>query len=458
MKKLLLIYPKARSELVGFGEAASWGAPPLGLGYIAALTPDDWLVRIADEYVEHIDESEEADLVGITTHTLNATRAYDLAGRFRERNTPVVMGGIHVSMVPEEASNYADSVVIGEAESVWSSVLRDFENGEMRKIYRGERLPLDNSPLPRRDLFSDKYALDVVQTTRGCPFSCEYCTVTAFNGHEYRQRPVGRVLDELETVKRKVFYFTDDNFFGFHKDHVCRAIELCKGIVDRGIRKYWITQTSVNVAENEKALEYAYKSGCRALCVGMESVLPECWKEMRKGINIRAGIDGFRRAVTKIHKHGIAVIVPFIFGSDNDSVLGFRGALAFMDEAGVDVAQIGVVTPFPGTELFKRISGEGRLMHNDFPEDWDKYDTEHVYFKSKTLDPADLIRGVDYLVRKRFGRRAIWLQALKTLISTGSFASAAVSYSMNRDSGYFNASSRDVKFARRSPHERTISS
>ena len=456
MPKLLLIHPTTRScAVVGFGQTASWGLPPLALAYVAASTPAHWEVKIVDEYTERTDPREACDLVGITAYSCTATRAYDLAAMFRQRGIPVVLGGIHASMVPDEAAQYVDAVVLGEAESVWPQVIQDVENGRLQKRYNGGRPSLEHMPIPRRDLFGPRYEMDVIQTSRGCPFACEFCSVTAFNGAEFRQRPVGEVLDELQTIRKKVVYFIDDNFFGVTREHEQRALELCRGMLERKIHKIWVTQASVNIADNPEVLKCAARSGCRGLYFGIESVSAESLKEMRKGVNVRVGVEGLRRAVQRVHECGICVISAFIFGNDHDDLGVFHASLEFIKQAGIDVPQFGILTPYPGTRIFERLRREQRIIYDHYPDDWEKCDTDHLVFKPKNMDPLDLVRGFDYLARHRFSKKTIWLQTLKTWRRTGSPIAALMAYNMNKDSGLFY--DFDGKFSAVPPSDRAES-
>lgn len=452
MKRLLLIHPGTICGTSGYGETGAWGMPPLGLGYVAALTPKDWQVRIVDEHVERLNLNERADLVGIGTYSVNAPRAYQLAGEFRKRGIPTVLGGIHVSMVPDEAVNYADAVVIGEAEPVWSKVISDFEKGRLKKRYMGDRLPLVNLPLPRRDLFSDKYEMDVIQTTRGCPFNCEFCSVTSFNGAKYRQRPINEILDELETIKKKVVYFVDDNILGFGKGAEERAIKLFKGIIDRKLNKIWGTQASINFADNKEVLKYAYKSGCRGVYIGFESIVTDSLNEMKKGINIKVGVEGFKKAIKRIHESGICVAGAFIVGNDHDDTTTFKKLYDFMEETNVDILSLSYLTPLPGTKLFNRLQKEGRIIYNDFPEDWEKYDTDQIVFKPKNMSIDELVRGYRYLINKRFTKSKMLFQCLKTLITTKNLISVLFAYSFNK--GVWEYLVRDRDFDRIGSYKR----
>ena len=444
MRKLLLIHPGTRSPFAGFGDTAAWGMPPLALAQVAALTPDTWAARVVDEYVEKIDPQEEdADLVGISTYSVNATRAYELAEAFRGKGVPVVMGGIHVSMVPEEALNYADAVVVGEAESVWRTVLSDLENGSLKRVYHGERLPLNGLPVPRRDLLSDSYEMDIIQTTRGCPHACEFCSVTAFNGAKYRQRPVNEVLDELQGLRKRLVYFVDDNFFGFGSKAEARALELFNGIVARGIRKIWVTQASIDVGNKPDLLTAAFRSGCRGLFIGFESPVLANLQQIEKTPNLSIGTEGIKRAARTIRRNGICIIGSFIVGFDGDDISVFRQTLDLAKEA--DAVQYQFLTPFPGTRLHQRLAEEKRIIYNVFPDDWARYDLDHLMMRPKNIDIVDLVRGFDYLIDRTFSRGAVLSRAFRTLARTRSIAAALLAYGFNRDSARVFAVQRDIQ-------------
>ncbi|MGA1825528.1 MAG: B12-binding domain-containing radical SAM protein [bacterium] len=418
--------------------------PPLGLGYVAALTPQDWQIKIVDEHVDTLSVGEEKpDLVGISTYSLNAPRAYQLSEEFRKRGIITILGGIHASMMPSEAENYSDAVVIGEAESVWGKVISDFENNTLKKRYIGERVPLVNLPIPRRDLFSDKYEMDIIQTTRGCPFNCEFCSVSAFNGAEYRQRPVEEVLNELATIKKKLVYFVDDNIFGFGKEAEERAIRLFGGMIDRKFKKIWGTQASINFADRDEVLRYAYKSGCRAVYIGFESIIPDSLVEMKKSINLKAGVEGFYKAIRKIHDHGIGVVGAFIVGNDHDDVTTFKKLWDFMKNVSLDVLSIAYLTPLPGTRLFERLKKEGRIIYDDFPGDWEKYDTDQVVIKPANMSVDELVRGYGYLVNKKFTPSTMLFQSLKTLMNTKNFVTALFAFNLNKGTWEYLVRDRD---------------
>lgn len=430
MKKLLLIHPAAATG--GWGETRSWGMPPLSLAYVAALTPAGWDIKIVDEYVDKLELDEGADLVGITAYSVNATRAYYLAGEYKKRHIPTVMGGIHVSMMPDEAEKYADSVVIGEAEFVWGRVIEDFEKGALKKRYVAERKPLINMPIPRRDLFSPKYEMDVIQTTRGCPFNCEFCSVTSFNGSEYRRRPVEEVLDELETIEKKIVYFVDDNILGFDKDSEEMALKLFKGMIERKFNKIWVTQTSINIADRPEVLKYAYKSGLRFVFIGIESIIPDSLREMKKSINLKTGVENLAESIKRIRKSGIGVIGAFIVGNDHDDTSVFKKTADFINATNLDVFQLSYITPFPGTKLHSRLQHAGRIIYDNFPADWERCDMDQVMVRPTRMTVDDLVRGYDYIVRQRITTPKILFQCMKTLIDTRDIFTAILAYNFNK--------------------------
>ncbi|MFA5417109.1 MAG: radical SAM protein [Bacteroidales bacterium] len=347
-------------------------SPPLALGIIAALTPDNWEVEIHDENFEEF-RFKEADMVAITALTANVGRAYEIAGMYREVGICTVIGGIHVSMMPEEALEYVDTIVTGEAESIWSNLIHDFEHQQLKRRYHGELKPMVNAPLPRRDLFHPSYVYANIQTSRGCPMSCDFCSVHTFNGSKYRQRPVNDVLDELETITQDLVYFVDDNIIGYSPQSAQRAITLFKGMIDRGIKKDWYCQASLNVADNEEVLKYAAESGCKMILIGIESEKQEQLVEVNKKLNLKMGVHQYEEVFAKIHKYGISVLGALIYGLDSDSSEDLKLRTQFAINSGIDAMQATIVTPLPGTGLFNRMKKENRLLYTNFPEDWKHY-------------------------------------------------------------------------------------
>lgn len=287
MKKLLLINPVGQKS--GFLLSKYSNHAPLGLAYVAAVTPDHWEVRIADENIQPF-QMEEADLVGITAFTSNINRAYEIAASYREKGIKVVIGGIHASMLPEEALRFTDAVVVGEVEGIWGEVIRDFENNRLRPLYKGPQLDLnDYSILPRRDLLHPDYVWNSVQTSRGCPFNCTFCSVSRYLGRNYRQRPAENVIRELENIPGERIAFLDDNLIGYSAENKKRAEALFRGMIERGLKKKWWMQTSINAAEDDELLRLAAQAGCLFALVGFETTEPRVLQGMKKKGQFKGG-------------------------------------------------------------------------------------------------------------------------------------------------------------------------
>ncbi len=365
-KKLLLINPVSALRK-GFTLKTDAMYPPLSLGILAALTPGHWEVEIFDENFETFHELIEADLVALTSFTSSAYRAYEIASVYKKANIPVIMGGIHASMVPKETIRYVDAVGIGEAESYWRSVISDFETGSLKPFYYGERFSMDKMPFARHDLFHEKYTIDSIQTTRGCPFNCSFCSVTAFNGSTYRMRPVEDVLDEIEMVTKDRIFFIDDNLVGYSKKSKEHVKAILQGMIDRGIKKEWWTQCSLNVADDEEVLELFAKSGCRMIFIGIEAETSEGLQDTNKKLNARMGFDKYTEAFNKIHKHGISVLGSFIFGLDSDTVESLYNRKNYIIHQPIDSYQTGILTPLPGTKMYRDFEAQNRIIKKNYP-------------------------------------------------------------------------------------------
>lgn len=439
-KKLLLINPVPKND-VNLGKMLSFmRMPPLNLGYIAALTPKTWDIEIVDENIRHYN-GEEADLVCFTSMTYNAPRVYELASHFRARNIPVVMGGIHASMVTHEALQFVDSVVVGEAESVWYRLVTDFENNNLQRVYNGERGSLKNLVQPRKDVYSRKYNIrNVIQTAKGCPMNCDFCSVTAFNGGVYRQRPVEDVLDELETIDSKLVFFVDDNIIGYGKNAEQRSIELFKGIIDRGLNIKWGSQASINFVDNEEVLKYARESGCFGLFVGFESLNESSLKSMHKVRNLESGVGKYREEIRKFQNYGIGVLGGFILGNDEDKKDIFERTSDFILDSNIDGSQFSFLTPLPGTNLYQRLKEENRLLYTDYPHDWIYYDVFNVVFRPKNMTPEELEEGALNVYKATASVPKSLRRAFTSLVRTRNVLSAVAAYSSNR--GYASIFSR----------------
>ncbi|MCX6276738.1 MAG: radical SAM protein [Bacteroidetes bacterium] len=429
-KKTLLLVNPANKSGSGFIVNKDTRYQPLSLGIIAALTPPDWKVKIIDENFRDF-RFYEADLVGFTAFSSTVSRAYELAKLYREKGIATVIGGIHASMCPDEASLFVDCVVIGEAESVWQKVIHDFENNNLQRIYKGALTSLIKSPKPRRELFHPGYIFASIQTTRGCPMNCDFCSVTAFNGSHYRNRPIDEVLDEMAEIPQRNIFILDDNIVGATAKAQERAIQLFSAMISRGIKKEWIGQASLNVADNEEVLKYAAKSGCRMLFIGIESEREDQLAGANKRLNVKMGVNSYNEVFKKMHKYGIAAIAGFIFGWENDTIELLDHRVKFTRECHADSIQSTLLTPLPGTRLFERMKNEGRLALNNFPDDWKHYGYESLVFNPAFMDRQKM---QDYIFKgfnKVYEPSLLKRRMVKTWWRTGSFITAYWSYMSN---------------------------
>lgn len=398
--RLYLINPFNSLAGVNKGKESRWNKyrvwKPLGLLVLAGLTPPEWDITVVDENLGVPDYTAmpRPDLVGITAFTAQADRAYKVAAKFRSRGAPVVIGGIHATMCVEEASERVDAVVTGEAESIWPQVLEDAQQCTLKRVYTGTHLEMDKVPLARHDLLPSGYLFGSIQTTRGCPLNCNFCSVTAFNGRHYRCRPIENVVQELKLIREKYVLIVDDNLIGTRKNHIARAKDLFRAMFQANLGKKWIAQVTINMADDEELLILAAKAGCIGVFIGFEAPSVEGLLELHKQFNIQKGRD-FRASVRRIQRHGILVDGSFIMGLDVDE----QGiGLQIADTAyryGLDALNVQFLTPFPGTRLWEKMELEGRIAANVFPEDWKYYTFDFPVARYKHLSCTDMLREME---------------------------------------------------------------
>jgi len=414
VKKLLLINPVGRRS--GLLLSKIFSIAPLSLAYVAAVTPPNWEVKICDETFSPI-EFEEADLVGITAFTSNINRAYEIAEMYREKKIKVIFGGIHASMRPDEALQFGDAVVIGEVEGIWDKVIRDFESNTLQPKYIGPQLDLSHYRIiPRRDLIHPDYLWNSIQTSRGCPFNCHFCSVSKYLGREYRQRNPEDVLKELDEIEGKFVFFLDDNLIGYNPESKKRARDLFEGMIKRGYQKKWWMQTSMNAAEDEKLIELAAQAGCMGALIGFETTNPDMLKSMQKGINLKVGTENYKKVVDTFHKYHIGVYGTFILGNDFESPAYYKKMAKYLVHSGIDIFQISILTPLPGTNLMEKLDKEGRLVYKDFPADWKKYRFSYVVYEPIGVEEETIYRGDSFLKKKIYSFPVFPFRLLKSYV------------------------------------------
>ena len=369
---------------------------PLGLLVLAGLTPPEWDISVIDENLGPPDyrTMPRPDLVGLTAFTAQAARAYELAADFRSRGIPVVLGGIHASMRLAEALDRVDTVVTGEAENVWPQVLADARRSTLNRIYRGTPPDMDQVPMARHDLLPTGYRFGSIQTTRGCPLNCTFCSVTAFNGGHYRLRSIEKVIQEFKLIREKYVLIVDDNIIGTRKDHIVRAKKLFKSMIQADIQKKWIGQATINLADDEELLTLAAQSGCLGIFVGFESPNLEGLMEIRKPLNLQPERN-LQASVRRIQQHGILVVGSFIIGLDADSKGIGRQIAETAVDLGLDALNILFLTPLPGTRLWEKMTLEDRLAANIFPDDWKYYTFNFPVARHRHLSCLDMMNEME---------------------------------------------------------------
>ncbi len=338
----------------------TWQMEPLAPATLAGLTPRDGEteVRFYDDRTESIPFDEPTDLVALSVETYTAKRSYQIASEYRRRGVPVVMGGFHPTLVPEEASDYAESIVVGEAENLWPTVLNDFRNGQLRRVYRGSKRPPLSGLKPDRSIFAGKRYLPVglVEAGRGCHFRCEFCAVQSYFGNTQTRRPVDEIIEDIRRIKKPLIFFVDDNI----TSNMEQAKEFFRALIPLKIR--WVSQASINAAHDEEFLQLIKASGCQGLLIGFETLNPDNLRQMRKSFNTMKG--GYEKALENLRRHSIRLYVTFILGYDEDNGDTLRETLAFAERHRFYIVAFNHLTPFPGTPLYDRLKKEGRLLYD----------------------------------------------------------------------------------------------
>ena len=422
--KILLISPKGplyRSKGGIFKKTLRY--QPLTLTTLAALIPKELNaeVELIDEGIEEVPENIEADLIGMTVITGNSKRAYELAQTFRHQNISVVLGGPHVTLLPDEAQQYANAICVGYAEETWPQLLRDFVNGTLKPIYRqSNSFSFDNllpasMPFPKRELLNKNHYLTqaVFEATRSCMHDCEFCVAPSAWGRKQLQKPVDWVIEDIRRVGEKKIIFIDLNL----TSHKTYAKTLFRAMIPLNVK--WFGLSTVLIAHDPELMELMARSGCRGLLLGLETVSKASLGDIRKNFNV--SVD-FKKVIQDLHKLGISIQGCFVFGLDHDTVDVFDATVEFAIETGIELPRFSVLTPFPGTPLFHRLKQEGRILSDN----WELYDGQHVVFQPKNMTVQELVKGHE----KAWKQVYHWSAIAKRLWHAKNFQPLAISVNL----------------------------
>jgi radical SAM superfamily enzyme YgiQ (UPF0313 family) len=377
---------------------------PLPIAVIAGLTPRDVEIRFHDDRLESIPYDEKTDAVVISLETYTAKRAYQIGSEFRRRGVPVIMGGFHATLVPEEAERFAEAVIIGEAEDIWATVVDDLRHGVLKKRYQAAERPSLGKTVVDRSIFRGKRYLPIrlIETGRGCRFPCNFCAIQTFFERTHRSRPIGQIVAELQSLRdtTKVFFFVDDNFVG----NIELAKDLLRALIPMRLR--WITQMSINGAHDTEFLDLLARSGCMGVLIGFESLDDQNLASMNKRFNKKGG--GYERALDNLRRHRVRIYATFVFGYENDSRASFDRTVQFAIDQRFYIAAFNHLTPFPGTPLYGQLKQEGRLRFDAWWLDHD-YRYNDLPFFPAHLSPEEVTR-LCVEARRKFYR---WSSILK---------------------------------------------
>lgn len=391
--KVTFIMPSIGRKTNGQSYARTWMMEPLSIGVLSALTPAYVDREFFDDRFDDIDFNTETDLVAISVETYTARRAYEISKRFRDRGIKVIMGGFHPTLNPDEAGRYADSVAIGEVEDIWGHILEDVKNDCLKPIYKAEKRPGLKGVFPDRSIYKGRDYLNVglVETGRGCPFHCEFCTICQFYENRYVPRPIEDVVEEISQMDYPYYFFVDDNIAA-NPGH---AKKLFKALIPLNIK--WLSQGSINMANDPEMLKLMKKSGCLGVLIGFESLDTGILKNMKKEVNANTDLD---RSVKAIHDAGLRIYATFVFGYDNQTIEAFDQTFEFAMKHKFFITAFNHILPMPGTELYRRLEAEDRLMDEAFWLNHD-YTFGDVIFKPQHFSPEQLT-DLCFRYRKKF--------------------------------------------------------
>ena len=367
----------------------------LSLLSVAAETPPDVAIRIVDEQIEAIPWDADVDLVGITCMTAIAPRAYEIAEGFMKKGVPVVLGGMHPTLCPDDAAAHASAILVGDAEGVWPEIIADVQKGCLKRLYKAE-IPhslVGLKPAPRHLLDHSRYStVNALYATRGCPHGCDFCSVSAYNKKTHRCRPVCDVIEDVSRMKERFVMFVDDNLTA-DRDY---AKELFKALIP--LNKLWVSQSTLSIADDPDFVRLAAEAGCIGLFVGLETFSEKNLTDVNKSCH---RVDQYREAISLLHSHGIGVEAGIVFGFDGDGPEVFSNTLSILDDLEVDLIQASIFTPLPGTPRFRE------MIERIFNLNWSDYDFHNVVFQPKGMTADDLQAGHDWVTRQFYHPKRI---------------------------------------------------
>jgi radical SAM superfamily enzyme YgiQ (UPF0313 family) len=435
--RIALVNPIAR-RTQGYHTIGSY-IPQLCLQVLADLVPEPHTVELIDE-IYGFDATETRlrsgnyDLVGLTAYTSGATRAYEIARQCREEGIPTIIGGPHASAMPLEAAEHFDSVVVGECDESWPGIVDDAAAGRLLPIYHGKLADISKRygrARQRLQPINGKYDVSCIQTSRGCPVGCEFCSVTTFSGAPIRRRDIGEIVEEWNETLKPFIFVVDDNFFGVGDKHAVWAKELLRAIIKHGKKRLWFSQTTLNMGDDPEGLELAYKAGCRGMLIGFESINRGALSEFHKGIN-RKNLDRYKELIDAYHRAGISVFGGFIIGADHDNEESVAETALEAVRLGVDTIQITNLTPLPGTKMYDRYVQEGKIFATNYPQDWERYTFVETVYNPKNMSAERLDEAIFELRHAAATMPWVWKRTLKTLLKTRSLTTAIFIHGMNR--------------------------
>ena len=371
--------------------------PPLGLAMVAAATPPEHEIRLLDENLDALEIDDPVDLVGITAMTCQAMRAYEIAAEYRLRGVPVILGGMHVTLIPEEAAEHADSILLGDAETVWTNIVDDARKRKLQPRYEGKPgVGQINRVLPRRDLFKGKgyLPLTLMQYVRGCRFACSFCAVSQYFDKKHYHRAIDDVLREIEAQDRKFIFFIDDNIASDHK----ALAELCHALIP--MKLHWVSQASLDVTRNLPLMKLLERAGNWGNVTGFESITPQSLRDARKSPNLPR-FSHYKEEVRVLREHGMQSWAAFTLGYDHDTPESIAATVDFALESRFTLAAYNILMPYPNTPLYRQLEKEGRLLWNGKWWLHPQYRFNHAAFVPRLMTPEELTDAC-HAARTRF--------------------------------------------------------